>query len=329
MITVEKSDIVSMKKHLNSFCKCNKGLAWIKSQVIMLEPCEHLIHAKCLKKYGIKNNNIIECPYCNIPITHTVQATDYKINPKLYQKCIDILSISNFDNMSKYNPRNIFENFPNLLSTISSLPFTKGKQAGIQLVENIFAMNNIELHVYGLSKIKNEPKVFIVNHTSHLDFLVVFYVLNTGFLTSSGIYENVITSQLAKIMPVLIIDRAKKGNTVEKIKEYVKKQGSICLFPEGLMSHPQTLIRFRTGAFYIGYPVYPIVLTFDPPVADMSTPDFILKMSSNQKIKITMKILDPFYPPFDEDKIELVRLNMANSGNMVISRVSNRDIRDE
>ena len=151
--------------------------------------------------------------------------------------------------------------------------------------------------------------------------------MNTGFLSSSVIYDNIISKQLVDVVPLLIIDRgAGKSNTVEKMKKYVEKTGSICLFPEGMITHPDTIIKFRTGAFNVGYPVYPIVLKYKNVVADMFADSFIMKIISNQKETIEMHILDPFYPPFDENKIELVRCAMAERGKMVLSRVSNRDI---
>jgi hypothetical protein len=39
-------------------------------------------------------------------------------------------------------------------------------------------------------------------------------------------------------------------------------------------------------------------------------------------------VLGPYYPPFDDQTIEKIRLDMARHGNMVLSRVSNRDVID-
>ncbi len=95
------------------------------------------------------------------------------------------------------------------------------------------------------------------------------------------------------------------------------------------MTHPDTIIRFRTGAFHIGFPVYPIVLKYNNIIADSSIGTFIFKLASGNKTIVDMEILDPFYPPFDDNKIELVRFAMAKAGNMAMSRVSNRDIIDK
>lgn len=317
--------MIDTDKIINSKCICKNGLPWIKENVIMLDPCEHLIHHKCFTKL-----KTTKCPYCKFHITRIISSNDFKYNPLLYQKCIDIISVSNFDNMSKIYTDKVLFNLPNLIGTILKIPFTRGIEAGKKLCSDILSMNNIEIKVKGLNKIKSGQKVFIANHTSHLDFFAIFYILETSFLSSSVIRDNIVSNQLSNVLPLLIVDRGKVGeNTVDKMRNYVKENGSICLFPEGMITHPDTIIRFRTGAFNIGYPVYPIVLKYRQVIADMSTKNFILKMASQQKEFIEMQILDPFYPPFDENKIELVRHTMAKKGKMAISRVSNRDITDK
>jgi 1-acyl-sn-glycerol-3-phosphate acyltransferase len=309
-------------KTINAKCVCGSGLPWVKKEVVMIDPCEHLIHLSCLK-------NSQSCPFCNTTIERLIRANDFKYNKSLYQKCIDIISVSNFDNMSKIYSDQVILNLPNLLGTLAQIPFIKGVNNARHLCEDIFSMNNIKIKVRGLNKLKDGPKIFIANHTSHLDFLTIFYVLKTGFLTSSSINDNIISKQFLNILPLLVVERGKgNGNTVDKMKEYVEKKGSICLFPEGMLTHPDTIIKFRTGAFHIGYPIYPIVLKYKIVVSDMSAENFILKISSHQEEIIEMFILDPFYPPFDENKIEMIRCAMANRGNMLLSRVSNRDIKD-
>lgn len=317
--------MTDINKIINARCICKNGLPWIDEDVIMLDPCEHLIHKKCFNKLKTVN-----CPYCHGHISRIISENDFKYNESFYQKCIDIISVSNFDKMSKIYSDQILLNIPNLLGAVVNIPFTRGMRSAKKLCEDIFSMNNIEIKVRGFNKIKSGPKVFIANHTSHLDFFTIFYVLGTGFLSSSVVKDNVVSNQLTNILPLLIIDRGKKGgSTVDKMRKYVETYGSICLFPEGMITHPDTIIRFRTGAFNIGYPVYPVVLKYTNVVGDMSTPNFILKIASRQRETIEMHILDPFFPPFDENKIELVRYAMADRGKMVLSRVSNRDITEQ
>lgn len=311
-----------MNKTINSTCICNNGLPSINNAVIMLNPCEHLIHLNCL-------NLATKCPYCNVQITSTTELSDFKHDKQLYQKCIDILSMTNFDNRSLSDPLEVFKNLPHLLVSLAKVPFARGIDAGIELCKNLFDMNNIKIIVKGSEYIKNtNKKVFIANHTSRLDVIILFYILKTGFLASDSIRKSAIGRQIINILPCLLIKRGYGASTVNKMRDYIEQHGSLCLFPEGILTHPDTLIRFRSGAFNIGFPVYPVIIKYDIPVTDMSIPKFILKIASNQKMTVTVTILEPFYPPFDENKIEQIRLYMAYSGNMMLSRVSNRDVND-
>jgi 1-acyl-sn-glycerol-3-phosphate acyltransferase len=313
---------------INSKCFCGKPLPIHKDEIIMLCECEHMLHVKC---YDLTNKTI--CPLCKKKIKYTFKTSDYKLIPEsnkpIYlQKYIDLLSMTNFDNMSFYNIKKTIKNIPSVTYILGTLPFLKGYEDGLTLVKNIFSLNNIKIKVRGLKKINKLPKIFIANHTCYLDFMVAFYVLKSGFLASTEVNLTQIGRQLVQIVPCLLIDRGVKSNTVHKMKEYVEKEGSICLFPEGMQTHPKTIINFRTGAFNVGHQVYAVVIEYDPPVADMVVKDFILKIMSEQTINIKVKILGPYLPPFSERDIENIRRDMAEAGHMFLSRVSNRDIEE-
>jgi len=309
-------------KLINSRCICKKGLPWVKIEVVMLEPCEHLIHTKCFKELNTKN-----CPFCNTEVTRIIGKDDYKYDPKLYQKCTDILSMSCAYVRPSFDIGNFILGIPNIIGVLCQLPFSKGEKNALKICSDLLSGHNVKIKIKGLSKLKNEPKVFISNHSSHFDYLILFYVLKTGFLSSTFINDNIISKQINNIIPMMVIDRKNKNsNTVEKMKEHVAENGSICVFPEGIITNPNALIRFRTGAFHTGYPVYPIVLKYHANVGNSSVSKFIFRMIAKQNVRVTMYILDPVYPPFNDKKIEQVRYNMAKRGKLLLSRVSNRDI---
>jgi len=309
-------------KLINSRCICKKGLPWVKkSAVIMLDPCEHLIHLHCF-------NNSKECPYCGSQIDRIIKKDDYKKDKRLYQKCIDIMAMSCAYKRPKFDLGNFVLGLPNMIGLISQIPFTKGFNDAKQMCGDLLSSHNVKIKVKGFNKIKDEKKVFIVNHASHFDYLILFYILNSGFLTSAFVNDNFLSKQIKNIIPMLIVERQKSMNTVEKMKEYIGEHGSICMFPEGIITNPNALIRFRSGAFHTGYPVYPIVLKYHNGAVNSSISSFMFQLVARQDLKVTMYILDPVHPPFDDQKIELVREKMAKKGKMLLSRVSNRDIID-
>ena len=311
-------------KIINSRCICKKGLPWINLKVVMILPCEHLIHQECLNK-DIKNNKYI-CPICSKKIFKIIDHKYYRHDHKYFQQCIDILSVTNFDNSTSINMIEVTKNLPLFLNILCNIPLDSGIQHGENICSKIFNMNNIKINVYGFNKLKNiTKKVYISNHTCYLDFIILFYILKTGFVSSSAILDNVISKNLLNIIQCMIIKRGNTKNTVQQMKDYVDKHNSICLFPEGMMTNPNTLIEFRTGAFYIGYPIIPIVIKYKNVISAMDISNFILKIASYQIEEVDVFILDPYYPPFDHKKI---RLEMAKTGNLLLSRVSNRDLHD-
>lgn len=307
-----------MDKIINSRCQCGHILSHNGNEVVLCLPCEHMTHIKCLKK---------QCGICKIYVKSIVRMNDYKKDKSKLQYCIDIISMTNFNN-SHIRYFNIFSNIPDVLGIFINLFFSKNINHGLSMCQNIFQLNNMNITVHNLDIIKNEPKIFIANHTTQIDGLIMFYIFKCGFLTIDAVKNNFIINQITKLVPLLFIKRGKINNTVKKIKEHVQKNGSLCLFPEGMLSHPRTLIKFRTGVFYADLPIYPVIIKYKNKLFELDDFKYILKLLSYQSIDIDVIILKPFYPPFDHNKIELVRKEMAKAGNLLLSRVSNRDIKD-
>lgn len=309
-------------KILNSTCICKFRLNSRNCEVVMIEPCEHLIHLTCLS-----NNNLI-CPYCNIKISGITRLNDYKINKKLTQKCIDILSMSSIDNIIKKNNFKIFLNTPYFLIILSQLYTGSSQNDARKICKYIFDMAGLTLKVKGLSNIKKlDKKVFIANHVGYFDSIILYYILGCGFLSSNSIKNDVFFSRAVDVIPMLLIERGKLKNTVNKMKEFVKQNGSICIFPEGMFSYPGTISRFRSGAFKIGEPIYPIVLKYNKCVLDTNGINFALKLGSTLNEVIEITFLNPIYPPFNDETPELVRKIMSKEG-LLLSRVLGNDYHD-
>jgi len=292
----------------------------------MVEPCEHIFHKKCIQ--------LKICPICESDVTkyYTEKSLKPLINKdcKYYQKYVDLVCVKNTNKMSKKNMVKLTSNMPAILDILSKLPFSRGFDEGHKLCETVFTLANLKLSVIGRKNIlKNENMVIIANHTSVMDFMVMFYVFKCGFLASSSVKETMIGKMISEIIPLLFIDRGKENNTVKRMKDYVKKQGSLCLFPEGVIVHPDTLAKFRTGAFYVEKPILPVIINYRPLVSDSSISEFLQKLTSQKSIDITVRILPCEYPPFDNTKIEQIRTKMAKKGNLALSRVSNRDVVDK
>jgi hypothetical protein len=308
-----------MDKIINYMCKCSKGLPWKKGYIKMVLPCEHLYHENCVE------NDI--CYFCKEKIEKIISLKDKDIH---YQHFADLLSMSNYDTMSFNTSLNFIDSIFDLLSVFTKLAFTKNKKDGKDLCNQIFSLNNLTLSVYGLEKIELEKKkVFICNHVSYLEFVVIYYLFNTGFLASSIAGDSKIVQRLRKVIKLLTFQRGVSKNVINEIKNFVDENGSICLFPEGILKHPDTLTRFRTGAFYVGYPVYAITIRHNNIISDGNVDSFLYKLCGKKNINMEVHVLGPYYPPFNDFSIEKIRRDMGKVGKMILSRVCNRDIVDK
>jgi 1-acyl-sn-glycerol-3-phosphate acyltransferase len=312
-------------KIINSRCICGLGLSWKEDIIVMLEPCEHLIHRNC-----ITSN---ECPFCKTKIEKLYRENELKKlikkDPKYYQKYIDIVCMKNVNNICRKDMTKIITNLPTIMDIIGRIPFSKGFNEGHKLCRDAFSLANVKLTIIGRKNITTQNKIIISNHTSIMDFMVMFYIFKCGFLASNSVKETMLGKMISEIIPILFIDRGKDTNTVEKMKEYVNKRGSLCLFPEGIIVHPETLAQFRTGAFYTDQPILPVVINYNPVVNDSSVGEFFQKFASQNSINVTVRILPIEHPPFTIDRINLIRKKMAKAGDLALSRVSNRDAVDK
>jgi hypothetical protein len=320
----KNNENIDYGKVLNSKCICGTGLPWKKESIIMGYPCEHMFHEKCFDNLKDK-----KCPLCQKSIEKGLTIFDEDLHP---QRFADLLSMSHYDNMSHTTPGRFLDSLFDLASVAAKFAAVSSKIEAKQICEHIFALNNLTLKVFGLDKIKLEKnKVFICNHVSHLELVVIYYLFSPGFLASSIAGQSKILDQVKNYVSLLTFDRGSKDrnfNIVDEMRKFVDEKGSICLFPEGLMKHPDALVRFRTGAFNIGRPIYAITIRHNDVLSDGYINGFLYKLGGKRDISMEVHILGPYYPPFDDATIEKIRLDMARYGNMVLSRVSNRDIVD-
>uniref|UniRef100_A0A6C0EBX8 Phospholipid/glycerol acyltransferase domain-containing protein n=1 Tax=viral metagenome TaxID=1070528 RepID=A0A6C0EBX8_9ZZZZ len=308
-----------MNKKLNAQCVCNNHLMYNNMKVVMLKPCEHMIHYDC---YIAQDTN--NCKICG----ETIKGI-YAKNPENNQRMIDILSVTDFSNDTKININTLLKNLFNILYVSLSVPFINKIEDGTDICRKILKMNNVKLTIEGYEKTEVKgKKIYIANHSSQIDCILLFYVLRCGFVLSSSLKDIIFLKHITDTFKCVYVERGKKKNTVKKIKKYFEKNDSLCMFPEGMVSHPSTLVNFRTGAFNVGVPIIPIVIKYDNAIISNNYYELFAKMASGNNINVEMTFLDIEYPPFDKSDIEKIRTKIANKGEFMLSRVSNIDIND-
>jgi len=146
-----------------------------------------------------------------------------------------------------------------------------GVNAGIGLSADLaLALTGVKLDVVGAENLeKVRPAVFVANHQSTLDVVVLAALLRHDF-TAVAKKEARLDPRMAVIGAVLDpawIDRSNLASAKESLDGVVRRlRGgvSILILPEGTRMPTPTLGRFKKGAFHIarqaGVPIVPIVL---------------------------------------------------------------------
>jgi 1-acyl-sn-glycerol-3-phosphate acyltransferase len=345
---INKIDIIKLEKKtshdnciVNHVCHCN-NFFYNKDKIVILLPCNHLIHERCISNHILNNKK--NCPICDVIFTKILLESKL-LNSRYYQNKIDLKSIRLNENLSHINYFSLPISTIKFTSILNKLLTAQTQDEIYSFIEYFFRLFNFKINL--IDNTKNNPIIFknnivkwknkvdedsniviISNHTNYLDSIVLMYLFKAGFVASDFINKSDLGKNIINKCNLLVFKRGKDTNMVEKIKEYLNINKRIVIFPEGGMSNNETLFRFRTGAFYTGGVICPVIIKYNPFVWDDNFKKNIFKVISQDEINIDVYINDLFYPPFTNDKIEEVRNYMAEIGNLEKSRVSNKFYKD-
>lgn len=116
---------------------------------------------------------------------------------------------------------------------------------------------------------KQRPAVFIFNHQSYLDTIVLTRVLRDGFtgITKKELANDPLFGVPLRLLGATFIDRGnteKAKDALRPVVDTLRSGTSVIIAPEGTRSLTPTIGRFKKGAFHIarqaGVPVVPIVI---------------------------------------------------------------------
>ncbi len=296
------------------------------------------------KSKNNKLSNHLKCPFCKNNIKTLL--TEYKINSKkkYYQYKIDIKSVK-IDNSASINYMILPLSIIKFTSFMNKLFIATTENDLLNTIEYVLSSCNIKINI--IDNTKNNPiqiqnnkiiwknkkdieskLVIISNHSHYLDSIIIYYLFRCGFVSSDFINQTDIGRIIATKLKLLIFKRGVDTNMVEKIKQYLNEQKKIAIFPEGAFANNETMIRFRTGAFYVGETICPVVIKYNKIVYDDDFKLMLFKITTQNEIIANIYINDFFYPPFNEQKIEAIRDYMINIGKFEKSRVSNKSIKE-
>lgn len=312
---------------INNKCyRCNEYFSKSYKKIGVFTKCSHLNHLACETSI---------CLICNKncgPMYHGMNA-----NIKI-QDYINVLSTTKVKNNFK-----LIDKLRGFFRIIKSIPYIFGiffrlyfnlitLDYMFSLIDYLISIFNIKINCSKESREKlldtKYKRILIANHTNFHDTLIIGSLLNknniTGFIASTEIKSNLFGKVLLNIIPHVILEK-ENNNGFNRISEYFTKysnESKLLIFPEGMLTHSQTLAKFRTTAFKLGYPVQPIILSYKENIFDLVDFD----MWFYPEINVNVTILDPIETDGSNESIEKIRKLMASEGKFYLSNVINKNL---
>ncbi len=339
--------------NINCFCK---KIFTYKDNLLYVLPCCHIVHEECFNKhildkqynnlYKSSNQMELECPVCQNKITQILNEDKIKSKSKSkYKEYYHDIECLKIDESAQINYMMLPIGIVNFTTCLNKTILIESMDQIINTLEYVFKSFNIKINIIDNTiknpilikdnqvswvnkKDNNSKMVVISNHSNYLDSFILYYLFRCGFVSSDFINSSELGKLIATKCKLLIFKRGVDTNMVEKIKEYLEEMKRITIYPEGAMGNNNTLMNFRSGAFYTGANICPVVIKYKNFIHDSDMRQYLFKLITQNEIVVDVYINDLWYPPFNEEKIEAVRDHMANVGGLVKTRVSNKKLQD-
>lgn len=164
----------------------------------------------------------------------------------------------------------------------------------------ILWIGGVKITVKGKENIPDEAALFVGNHRSYFDILVLYvqYERLTGFVAKDAMEKIPSLRVWMRYLYCLFLDRKdpRAGmKTILQAIEYIKQGVSICIFPEGTRNDGEELsmLPFKEGSFKIatktGCPIVPVSINNSAEIFENHIP----KM---KKTHVIVEYGTPIYP---------------------------------
>lgn len=163
--------------------------------------------------------------------------------------------------------------FIGLFGLLNVFGFNKEISIFSSKVKNIFIERTlkvlgVDIFYRGLSH-QNRASVYVGNHLSYIDVLVLQMLCPVTFVTSREIEKTPLLGKICKNAGCLFVDRKSIWNLrseVISIAEKLMGGESVAIFPEGTTTDGQLMLPFRTSllqaAKITGAPIVPVAIKY-------------------------------------------------------------------
>lgn len=170
---------------------------------------------------------------------------------------------------------------------------------------------------------REERVLYICNHLSYVDALVLFAHYPSLFITSREIEETFLLGRLTRLGGCFFVERRREkrqadtiANEMGLMKKRLKQGFSVFLFPEGTSSDGRTVLPFKSTFFQLsldgGIPVKPLVLSYRgedawrvPWYGKMTFPDHLFSLLLGSEITARVEELETIEPTQFQTRHEL------------------------
>jgi len=110
----------------------------------------------------------------------------------------------------------------------------------------------IHVHVHGQIS-THRPTLFVANHVSYLDIIVLSSILDASFIAKSEIADWPILGLLARLQRTVFVERRRPrvANQRDAISDRLGVGDSLILFPEGTSNDGQRVLPFKSALFSV------------------------------------------------------------------------------
>ena len=209
---------------------------------------------------------------------------------------------------------------PSLLLGLPALVFDGSWRRTVNIATTVWgeiatALAGIDVQIHGEGNLwSHRPAVFIFNHQSAIDMLLLCKLLRRDFvgIAKKEVQKNPIFGPVFRLAGAVFIDRANHEKAVRALEPAIDalRQGlSIAIAPEGTRSPTPALGRFKKGAFHLAMaakvPIVPIV--FKNALDARPKHGVFVRPATIEAIVHKTIITDGLKPDNLEQKIESIR----------------------
>jgi 1-acyl-sn-glycerol-3-phosphate acyltransferase len=193
---------------------------------------------------------------------------------------------------------------------------------------------SVEVTLLGWDKLADiQNGLYVGNHLSYLDVLVIHSQFPACFVTSTEIKEMPVLGQTCQLAGCLFVERRNKINLRNEVKDIAEglQQGlNVAIFPEATSTNGEQILRFRRplymAAIMAERPVLPFCINYrlvgGEPIntrtrdkvmwyGDMDFVSHLWSLSGSGGVRVDLVFLDPIRTRAEDDPTDLAASSQA------------------